>query len=844
MRSAWLRGLPLLLLLIGAVWAGSSLPTGGGAPLPGAEVYRRTLRGVAWVHSPDTGKGTGWILDRSRRLLITCAHVVGDNKTVDIVFPVRAGGAFVADRGYYYEHMQDLRDRGQVVHGKVLKRNPAVDLALVQLDSLPDGVDELPLADDSAQPGDRVHVVGCRYDVDSLWVHTGGAVRQVQTLKEGYFSGGKELAKGARIVSAYAPINEGDSGGPLVNERGEVVGVAAAVAWEAQGLGLFIDLAEVRALADISPPGSPSIPAPPLTVERPPGPLAPRDVYRQGLHSLALVRTDGDKRSSGWLLDRSRRLLLTTAEAVGKRETVDVVFPAYRNGQVVSEAAAYRDEPRLLREKGLLTLGTVLAADQRRNLALVELGSIPENAAEARFADEAPAPGDSLHALGSPNRLDVLWVYTACGVRQLGRINLGQTMEGPDPDVLVIQAPLTEGEGGGPVLNDRGELVGVVTGKTGPQQQVAFCLTAGEVQAFLKENRLRWEPESAPALVQRGMVFLKARQYDRAQTDFEAALRLDAAYAPAWSERGRAFYLQGDDDAAIRDCGRAIASDPKRATAYCWRAAALSRKGEQRKAVTDCDAALTADPQNALAYAIRGNACRLLGDLDKAQTDCDEAVWQDRQLATAYLYRGEVYAQKGEPDKAVAEYTRALLFDDRLAEAHRCRGDAQWIKSDVAAALADYDQALALRPGDGLALYGRGRALAAKGEHTLALAAFDAALKIDPHRAAVYLDRGGERLHGGDRDGGLADYAEAVRLEPARAAEVLTAVERRADKETPAEWCELCRRALTVLRPLLKNKLEAQRAIDAGLAAAASEKDMEIRLVKLKAMLAELRGKL
>ncbi len=72
MKSAWLRGLPLLVLLIGAVWAGPAAPTEGG-PLLGAKVYRRTLRGVAWVHSPDAGKGTGWLLDRSRRLLVTCA---------------------------------------------------------------------------------------------------------------------------------------------------------------------------------------------------------------------------------------------------------------------------------------------------------------------------------------------------------------------------------------------------------------------------------------------------------------------------------------------------------------------------------------------------------------------------------------------------------------------------------------------------------------------------------------------------------------------------------------------------------------------------------------------------
>ena len=72
-------------------------------------------------------------------------------------------------------------------------------------------------------------------------------------------------------------------------------------------------------------------------------------MYRQGLHSLALVRTDGEGRFSGWLFDRSRRLLITTAEAVGKHETVEVVFPIYQGGIVVSDAAAYRGEPRLLK---------------------------------------------------------------------------------------------------------------------------------------------------------------------------------------------------------------------------------------------------------------------------------------------------------------------------------------------------------------------------------------------------------------------------------------------------------------------------------------------------------------
>ena len=254
---------------------------------------------------------------------------------------------------------------------------------------------------------------------------------------------------------------------------------------------------------------------------------------------------------------------------------------------------------------------------------------MPETAAEAKFAAEIPAPGDSLHILDNPNRLDVLWVYTAASVRQLGRINLGQTMEGPDPDVLIVQAPLADGRGRRAVLNDRGELVGVVSGKTGPQQQVAFCLTTAEVRGFLDDNRLRWEPDSAAALVRRGDVFLKARQYARATTDFDAALRLDPITPRPW--RARPGRLPSGRR-AMRPCATAgrRSKRPRRWPPPTAGAAALGRKGDPRKAVADCDAALAA------RRAIRPGPCRPRRRLPPARrlrpalADCDEAVWLDR----------------------------------------------------------------------------------------------------------------------------------------------------------------------------------------------------------------------
>jgi S1-C subfamily serine protease len=286
------RGLSPLLLLLAGMCAAVPLPQGEHVPLAGAEVYRRSLAALAWVQAADHSKGSGWVVDTRRRWLVTCYHVVGENDTCEVVFPWRQRGAVVGPRQLYLEHMPELRKRGLAIRGRVLRRNIASDLALVELERLPEGTRALQLAGEPAQPGDRVFVAGNRYDLDVLWTHSTGSVRAVRTKRDGGFNAGRQLAKGARVVLASVPINEGDSGGPLVNEAGEVVGVCAAVAWEAHGAGLFIDLSELHALLG----GLAVAPA-----DQRSNSLAPRQIYRRAMRSVALVQYKGGKRFAGVL---------------------------------------------------------------------------------------------------------------------------------------------------------------------------------------------------------------------------------------------------------------------------------------------------------------------------------------------------------------------------------------------------------------------------------------------------------------------------------------------------------------------------------------------------------------
>lgn len=823
----------------------------GGAPVPperstGPDVYRQTLRGTVLIVAAGKSKGTAWLLDRERRLIVTNFHVVGDHDALDVIFPTFEGDELITRRSYYVEDRRSLERAGRLVRGRVLHREQDCDLALIELASLPKDAEPLALAREGARPGDLVHAIGNRGDLDTLWVHATGTVRQAYRTQEGYFWQGWHLSKGARIVETQAPINDGDSGAPLVNAHGDLVGVLAAVKWQAQGASVGIDVSEVKAFLTRA---RQTVPPPPRE-QRPETGDAPagRQIYAQLLRATAWVKTSASSnRATGWLLDRERKLLAACHQAIGSQDAVEVVFPVFQSGQVVAEHRFYRDNERLLRERGHQVRGRVLARDLRRNLVLIELDAVPADAVEVPLADAAPRPGERLHTIGNPNGIEALWVCTTGTVRQLGYANLGPPDEKPDPAVILAQLPGSAGDSGGPVVNDAGRLVGMVTGKEAPQQQVSNCLSVGEVRAFVRENRPRWDPRTAEEYRQRGAFHLRTGRPERALADYGVALRLEPNDALLHSDRAEVHRRAGTLDQALADCNEALRLDPRLPAALARRAAVWNDRNEPDRARADCGAALKIDPKCAAALSHRGHAHLLKGDLDRALADCDEAIWLDARLASACCHRGLVLLAKGDLDRALADLGRAIELDPSSAPAHRARGEVHRLKNDADKALADCTRALELNPRDAAAHHGRGLAFALKERHEQAVAEFTQALKLDARFAPALAGRGTSRMRQGDLDRALADYADALRLRPSLAGEVVRDVSRRAaelgagERADVARCCELCKRVLVLMQSLFKQRADVKKVSREGLAAAEREPDLRERAQVLRAALGELR---
>jgi hypothetical protein len=205
-------------------------------------LYTKTLRGTGWIYVPGGGDGTCWVIDREQRLVITNKHVVGTGVDAEVMFPTYQDGKLLTAAGDYLRLQDKL-----IVNGKVLARDAKRDLALVQLERLPEGISALPLADASARLDEMLLSIGNSglagkpIEQGTLWKMRTGRVVHKSFRVVLYNNVNQKLE--TSLLNSDLKTSAGDSGGPVVNGKGELVGVTSG----GNGQDSFaVDITEVR----------------------------------------------------------------------------------------------------------------------------------------------------------------------------------------------------------------------------------------------------------------------------------------------------------------------------------------------------------------------------------------------------------------------------------------------------------------------------------------------------------------------------------------------------------------------------------------------------------------------
>lgn len=178
------------------------------------------------------------------------------------------------------------------------------------------------------------------------------------------------------------------------------------------------------------------------------------------------------------------------------------------------------------------------------------------------------------------------------------------------------------------------------------------------------KEAVRQDPTYAPALVNRGVAWLNAGDFEMAEIDLNKAIILEPGNAFTHYARALVFRQQGKHREAIRDLDESLRIDPAptqyaRCDLFGERAACWSALLEHQKAIDDLTESLNHKPDVASGFEQRGWNRHWLGDFRGAEADYSEAIRITPDDKRLYLSRAACRGLLGDDPGAVKDLEMA-----------------------------------------------------------------------------------------------------------------------------------------------------------------------------------------
>ncbi len=282
--------------------------------------------------------------------------------------------------------------------------------------------------------------------------------------------------------------------------------------------------------------------------------------------------------------------------------------------------------------------GTVVARDPSSDLALIKLQAqmlLPT----LTLQSIPPRIGQKIFVIGNPLTLEKSF-------------SDGLVSRLTDSGWIQYTAPTNPGNSGGPLLNEDGDVLGLVQSRAPDSTPgtfasgIYFAISASKIQNFLATVRqvpISIKQESA--YIANGLVQMRKGNYRQAIENYNQAIRLNYHSSAAYLNRAYTQILLKNNQLALDDYTHAI----------------------------------KLNSNYSIAYWGRGRVYIGLKDYENAIKDFDSAIhinkgWGNSSLATAYYSRGEVQAKLKNQKAAIADFKTAAdlyLKQGRIVEYQR-----------------------------------------------------------------------------------------------------------------------------------------------------------------------------
>ncbi len=210
-------------------------------------IFKNSINGILWLYNHvDDGvsMGSGVLIDKSRSLFITNAHVVKDEQTLGTYFPAwDSKGGLIVDRAHYESSIAEDGKNNLRGRGRLAAINKVKDLAILYTSKIPKTATEIELLDDTIsnknKKGDKIHILGNPAGRD-LWQWSMASFDRI------FQNNGPEYK--FKAVATYGTAYFGNSGGAMLDDEGRLIGITQSISGDGLTKTYGVHVDEIGAL--------------------------------------------------------------------------------------------------------------------------------------------------------------------------------------------------------------------------------------------------------------------------------------------------------------------------------------------------------------------------------------------------------------------------------------------------------------------------------------------------------------------------------------------------------------------------------------------------------------------
>ena len=376
----------------------------------------------------------------------------------------------------------------------------------------------------------------------------------------------------------------------------------------------------------------------------------------------------------------------------------------------------------------------IVAGDEQNDIIRLSVNIPSQYAYPLSLSKTIPEVGERIIVYGSPlgleNTVSDGIVSAIRDVPDYGRI-------------IQITAPISPGSSGSPVLNMKGEVIGIATFQIVEGQNLNFAIPSERIanlnlieekktisteELFEQENEEKKDSDYALEASNKARYFMHKEEYEKALPCWEIAAKID--FFPI-EIKAIEYYMIG----------------------FCY-----NELGNHSKAIEAYKQAIHINPDYLSAYSGLGGVYFGLGNFAEAVESFKQVIRINPNDASVYNILGFSYLALNNYAKAIEAHQQAIRIDPDNFNAHSSLGLVYSMLGNYIKAIEAYQQAIHINPNIAATYSYLGRAYGMLGNHTKAMEAFKQAIRINPDDAGVHCALGLTYLMVGDKNSALNEY--------------------------------------------------------------------------------------